>query len=265
MNSNDVLRDNMDKALDLSCHAIDYGSDLICFPENVLLMPSSRENLFSNSFIENQNPCVQFFINLAKKNNIWVLAGSISIKTNDDKLFNRSYLIDNIGDIIGFYDKIHLFDVSIPDGSSYKESDKYLPGTDARIFQTTLAKFGLTICYDIRFPSLYRDIAKNGANVIFVPSAFTEFTGKLHWHVLLRARAIETGSYIVAPAQTGVHVGGRKTFGHSIVVSPDGSILNDAGTDEGIINCIIDIKTVDKYREQIPSLFLDPGYDIELK
>tara|TARA_Y100001970_G_C14031882_1_gene749077 strand:+ start:48 stop:734 length:687 start_codon:yes stop_codon:yes gene_type:complete len=228
-------------------------------------MPSSRDNLFSNSFEENQNPCIEFFVDIAKKNNVWVLAGSLSIKISNGKLFNRCYLINNKGDIEGYYDKIHLFDVSIPDGLTYKESDKYSSGSNAPVFQTPLANFGLTICYDIRFPNLYRDIAKHGANVIFIPSAFTEFTGKLHWHALLRSRAIETGSYIVAPAQTGKHIGGRKTFGHSIVVHPNGTILKDAGVDVGSIECTIDPKHVDNIRKQIPSLFLNSKYSIEVK
>ena len=264
MNSNDILEDNLDKVSDLSTQAVNAGSDMLCFPENVLLMPSSKDNLFSNSFRENQNPGLKFFIKLAKDKNVWVLVGSLSIKTSNNKLCNRSYLIDKSGHIIGFYDKIHLFDVTISDGTVYQESDTYVSGSNASVFKTSLGNFGLTICYDLRFPNLYRDIARKGANIIFVPSAFTKFTGKLHWHVLLRSRAIETGSYIVAPAQTGKHPGGRKTFGHSIVVSPNGSILKDAGEKVGYINCEIDLNQVNEIREQIPSLFLNPKYSIKV-
>ena len=265
MNSSDSLEDNIINASDLSNIAISKGVKMLCFPENALLMPSSKHNLLSQSFSENQNPGLKFFTNLAKKNNIWVLVGSLSIKVSKDKVVNRSYLIDNYGKIIGTYDKIHLFDVTLSNGVSYRESDRYSPGQHGSVIKTPLANFGLTICYDVRFPSLYRKIALRGANIIFVPSAFTKFTGQMHWSVLLRARAIETGSYIIAPAQTGKHHGGRETYGHSMVVAPDGKVMIDGGEDPGIITCEIDIDKVHEARETIPSLFLNPVYSIEVK
>ena len=264
MNSSDNLGDNIFKASSLSDTAISQGAQMLCFPENVLLMPSSKKNLLSQSFEEDQNPGLNFFTNLAKTKNVWVLAGSLSIRTLKDKVVNRSYLIDNYGVIIGSYDKIHLFDVDLSNGVSFRESDSYISGQNASVLKTSLATFGLTICYDIRFPNLYRKIALKGANVILVPSAFTKYTGQMHWDVLLRARAIETGSYIVAPAQTGKHRGGRETYGHSLIIAPDGKILKDGAESPGVITCEVDISKSFKARETIPSLFLNPEYSIEV-
>ena len=264
MNSKDILEDNKSQAKTLALQAVSKGADLICFPENVLLMSSSKENLFALSHKERDNPNLDFFVDLARKNRKWILVGSLSVKIYNEKLANRSYLIDFNGEIVGHYDKIHLFDVDLPNGVSYRESDSYISGQKAVIIKTSLANFGLTICYDLRFPNLYRDIALKRANVIFVPSAFTKTTGQIHWHALLRARAIETGCYIIAPAQTGEHPKGRETFGHSLIIGPDGTIIQDAGELPGVITATLDLDKVIKSQSLIPSLFLNPRYSVEI-
>jgi len=264
LNSSDNLSHNIDVVRRYSFQAINEGADLLCFPENVLLMSSSKENLLNNSEIEKNNKGLVFFRELAIKTGKWISIGSLSIITDNDKLVNRSYLINSEGNIVGSYDKIHLFDVMLSKNLFYKESDTYASGNSAVLINTPIASFGLTICYDIRFPQLYRDLAISGANIILVPSAFTKVTGEKHWHILLRSRAIETGCYIIAAAQTGKHSKSRETYGHSLIVDPDGVILKDAGEKPGIISLNLDFDKVEKFRKKIPSLYLNPSYKLKI-
>lgn len=187
---------------------------------------------------------------------ITLLVGSLAIALEDDERFaNRSFLIGPDGAILARYDKIHMFDVEVGDGQTYRESRAYRPGTEAVLVQSSAGRLGLTICYDVRFPQLYRRLAQAGAEILTIPAAFTRVTGEAHWHVLVRARAIETGSFVIAPAQGGKHEDGRETFGHSLIVSPWGEILAEAaGAEPGVILARIDLADVAKARGRIPSL-----------
>jgi predicted amidohydrolase len=197
---------------------------------------------------------------LAKELSIWLLIGSLTLKTEEDRIANRSFLINDNGEVAATYDKIHMFDVTLPDGKVIRESSAYRPGDKAVVAETPWGKLGMTICYDLRFPGLFRRLAQAGAQIITVPSSFQRQTGKAHWHVLLQARAIENGCFIVAPAMCGDHAGNRQTFGHSLVVNPWGEVLADGGEAPGITYAEIDITRVGKVRGMIPSLTHDREY-----
>ncbi len=236
------------------------GAELITTPEVVGMLEPNREKALNKAQPENYHGVLREFRALSRELAIWLLIGSISIKLSNGKLANRSFLINPDGQIIARYTKIHMFDVEVNDGSIYRESATYQPGTSACLARTPWGLVGLTICYDIRFPALYRDLAKAGAKIIFIPSAFTEVTGEAHWHILQRARAIENGCFIVSAAQTGMHEQNRKTFGHSIIVDPWGNILADADKDVGFITADLDLNLVDEVRKKIPSLTHDREY-----
>ena len=194
---------------------------------------------------------------LAKKYRKWILIGSLIIKISKKKLVNRSVLIDTNGRIKTYYDKIHMYDVKLSKKEKYFESKIFEAGNKKKLFKLPWGKLGLTICYDLRFPNLYRKLSKAGCLFISVPSAFTETTGKKHWHTLLKARAIENFCYIFAPAQGGTHYNGRKTFGHSMIISPDGKILKELSKSQGVITSVIEPNFSKKLRSIIPSLKLD--------
>ena len=194
---------------------------------------------------------------LAKKYKKWILIGSIATKISKKKLANRSILIDRNGRIKTFYDKIHMYDVSLSRKEKYFESKTFSPGKQIKFFELPWGKLGFSICYDLRFPNLYRKLSRAGSIFLSIPSAFTETTGRRHWHSLLRARAIENFCYVFAPAQGGTHFNGRKTFGHSMIVSPDGKILKELKKTEGVITVSIDQKLPKKLRSIIPSLKKD--------
>ena len=236
------------------------GAELITTPEVVGMLEPNREKALNKAQPEHYHGVLREFRALSRDLAIWLLIGSISIKLSNGKLANRSFLINPDGQIIARYTKIHMFDVEVNDGSIYRESATYQPGTSACLARTPWGLVGLTVCYDIRFPALYRDLAKAGAKIIFIPSAFTEVTGEAHWHILQRARAIENGCFIVSAAQTGMHEQNRKTFGHSIIVDPWGNILADADKDVGFITADLDLNLVDEVRKKIPSLTHDREY-----
>jgi predicted amidohydrolase len=194
------------------------------------------------------------FSALAKELDIWLLIGSLAIKVSDTKTANRSFLFAPDGSIKARYSKIHLFDVELASGEVYRESNTVAGGGEAVVAGTEWGTIGLTVCYDVRFPLLYRKLAQQGAFLFTVPSAFTVPTGAAHWHVLLRARAIENGAFVVAPAQGGLHASGRKTYGHSLIVSPWGDVLAEAGTDPGVIIADIDPELSKRARERVPNL-----------
>ena len=244
----ETIKDLIDKALDVE-------AELIALPE-------CATSLQKNSFLtkelaktEDENFSLQILKEIAKLNSIFILIGSLPIKV-DDKLVNRSFLVGPKGDVLYKYDKIHLYDVNLPNGDVYRESDTYKSGNKAIIaeIKKNKIKIGLTICYDLRFPHLYQDLAVNGAEIIVVPSAFSNLTGPVHWHTLLKARAIETGAFIIAPAQTGRHECGRTSYGHSLIVSPWGEVLKDAKEEIGIIHADINLVEVMKARNAIPAL-----------
>ena len=236
------------------------GADLITTPEVVGMMTANRDDALARARPEETHEVLAAFRDLAAELGTWLLIGSISVKLSDDKLSNRSYLIGPDGGIIARYSKIHMFDVQVGDGAAYRESRTYQPGEEAVLAETPWGTMGLTICYDIRFPYLFRDLAHAGAKLIFSPAAFTKVTGEAHWHVLQRARAIENGCFIVSPAQTGTHAGGRQTFGHSVIVAPWGEVLCDGGTEPGITLATIDLGAVDTARGKVPSLTHDRAY-----
>ena len=240
---------------DLINKALDVDAQLITLPE---CATSLQKNSFLTNELaktEDENFSLQILKEIAKHNSIFILIGSLPIKV-DDKLVNRSFLVGPKGDVLYKYDKIHLYDVNLPNGDVYRESDTYKSGNKAIIaeIKKNKIKIGLTICYDLRFPHLYQDLAVNGAEIIVVPSAFSNLTGPVHWHTLLKARAIETGSFIIAPAQTGYHECGRISYGHSLIVSPWGEVLKDAKKGVGIIHTNINLEEVIKVRKAIPSL-----------
>lgn len=191
----------------------------------------------------------------AAEKNIWVHLGSLAVRRGDGKLANRGFLIDDMGDIRARYDKLHMFDVDLPTGESWRESNSYAAGAGAVLVDgTPVGRLGLAICYDMRFPALFERLAEEGADTISVPAAFTVPTGKAHWHVLLRARAIESQAFVVAAAQGGRHEDGRETFGHSLVVDPWGVVLLDQGDNEGLGFADIDLGRIDEVRAQVPAL-----------
>lgn len=233
------------------------GAELIFTPEMCGLLQRRTSHLRAAVRSEDQDPTLQALTDVARSHGVTIAIGSLAIKDDDgmdDRLRNRSFVIAPDGRIIARYDKMHLFDVTLPDGQRYHESANFRPGNSTVIVDLPAAKLGLTICYDLRFPGLHAQLARHGAQIIAQPSSFTVPTGKAHWHVLLRARAIETGTFVVAAAQSGTHEDGRETYGHSLVVNPWGEVLLDMGTDVGTAVLDIDIGEVDQARARIPSL-----------
>ena len=246
--------------------AIDLGSDIIALPECATAIQGDPLNTIKLAKTQSENISLKILKEIAKTNSVHILIGSLPIKTNN-KITNRSFLIGPNGKTLYKYDKIHMFDVNLPNGESYKESDTYSPGSKAVLAKVKLqkiVKIGMTICYDLRFPKLFQDLAINGAEIITVPSAFSKNTGKLHWHTLLRARAIETGCFIIAPAQTGTHSHGRKTYGHSLIISPWGKIIADAKKETNLINAKINLDIVKEARLAIPNLNAQRKYLTDL-
>jgi len=263
LTSGPSLRDNIDGAGQLVIRACDQGANFVFLPENVGLLGPGRV-MRAKAAPEDKHRALSEFRALASRLGLWILVGSLAVKREDNGLANRSYLIDPEGNLVSRYDKIHMFDVDLPNGESYRESDNYVAGTEARLTSTPWGILGLTVCYDLRFPHLYRALAKAGAQIISVPSAFTLTTGIAHWHVLLRARAIETGSFIVAPAQCGNHYGKRVTYGHSLIVDPSGAILAEAHDKPCFVIADLDLKSVHLARSSLPSLQHDRDYTIGL-
>lgn len=222
-------------------------------PEMTNIIEPDRPRLRGLVKEEHEDPAVHAFAALARELKLWLLIGSLALKGENGSLVNRSLLFAPNGDRVARYDKIHLFDVDLPTGERIRESEAYSGGSSAPVIPTPWGNVGLTICYDIRFPGLYRRLAQQGAEFLTVPSAFTVPTGEAHWHLLLRARAIETGAYVLAPAQTGQHDSGRRTYGHSLVVSPWGVVEADAGTETGIVFAALDPQAVATARRRIPA------------
>jgi deaminated glutathione amidase len=216
--------------------AAQQGAQAIFLPENCFQMEEPGQGAQRIIYTPETHPGIKAAEKLAKTHHIWLLVGSVALKVDDSgKTVNRSLLLDDKGRIAAQYDKIHLFDVELPNGETYAESARFLAGDKAVLTQTPWAKIGMTVCYDVRFAHLYRMLAQAGAEILTVPAAFTAVTGEAHWHVLLRARAIENGCYVVAPAQVGTHPGNRKTYGHALIVDPWGHVLADAGSETGMV------------------------------
>jgi deaminated glutathione amidase len=253
----DDVAENVRNASALIREAHKSGAQFIATPENTGLMAADGGAKLEKTFPEKDDKALPQFSALAEELGIWLLVGSLGIKVSEGKTANRSYLIGPNGRISARYDKIHLFDVNLPSGETYRESNTVAPGAEAVVASLPWGRIGFSVCYDLRFPQLYRTLAKNGAEILTVPSAFTETTGKAHWHVLLRARAIENGCFVMAPAQGGAHANGRKTYGHSLIVGPWGDILAEAGTEPGIIAAELDLEEIAAVRSRLPSLHHD--------
>jgi len=261
LRSSDDTSENVQTASSLIREAAKQGAAFIATPENTTLMAPDGGAKLEKSFTEERDPALPDFRALAAELGVWLLIGSLAIKVSDTKTANRSFLITPKGDVAAKYDKIHLFDVDLPSGEKYRESNTVAGGNRAVIADLPWAKLGMTICYDLRFPRLYRKLAKAGAQILTVPSAFTETTGKAHWHVLLRARAIENGAFVIAPAQGGLHANGRRTYGHSLIVAPWGEILAEGGTDPGVVTADIDMAALADARARVPSLTHDRDFE----
>jgi predicted amidohydrolase len=233
------------------------GADLVLLPENVSLLEPDPARLRLKALPEVGHPVLSTFSDLARDLGVWLLVGSIAICVDDNRFVNRSYLIAADGSVAAHYDKMHLFDVDLEGGESYRESATFTRGQRAVVAPTPWGGMGLSICYDLRFPTLYRHLAKAGADLLTIPSAFTRITGQAHWHILVRARAIENACFVFAPAQCGVHAEGRTTFGHSLIVDPWGTVLAEGGDDPTVIAADIDLEQVQRARRRVPSLALD--------
>jgi predicted amidohydrolase len=230
------------------------NAKLICLPEYFASLDVVNDLLVSRALPEAGHPALLRCRRLAEELGVWLLLGSLGIETGGGKMLNRSYLLDDRGGIVARYDKIHLFDVRLPNGEDYTESLTVAPGSEAVVAATPWGPLGLSICYDLRFPQLYHALAQAGALYLATPAAFTRTTGEAHWHVLQRARAIETGSYVLAPCQTGTHAGGRASYGHSLIVDPWGRVLADGGEAVGFVTAVIDPAEVAAARARIPAL-----------
>jgi hypothetical protein len=247
-------RANLAAALAAIEEAARAGAAYVLTPEMTNIMEVKRERLLAVIADEERDPTLASLREAARRLSIYIHIGSLAIKASPDKAANRSFLIDRRGDVVARYDKIHMFDVDLANGESYRESRNYRAGDLAVVADLPWGRLGMTVCYDLRFPALYRALAEAGASFLSIPSAFTRQTGEAHWHVLIRARAIENGSFVFAAAQGGKHENGRETFGHSLVVDPWGRILAEGGTEPGVILAEIDPAQIAAARSRIPSL-----------
>lgn len=254
LRSSDDVAQNISETARLVREAANRGARFIATPENTTLMAPDGGAKLAHSHDEAHDPALPVFSALARELDAWLLIGSLAIKVSDTKTANRSFLFAPDGRVTARYSKIHLFDVALASGEVYRESNTVAGGDEAVVADTEFGPIGLSICYDLRFPQLYRRLAQKGAFLFTVPSAFTVPTGEAHWHVLLRARAIENGAFVIAPAQGGTHANGRKTYGHSLIVAPWGEVLAEAGTEPGVIVAEIDPALSALARARVPNL-----------
>jgi predicted amidohydrolase len=257
LNSGREIAPNLSVAADLVRRARDAGAELIMTPEVSDMIEPKRASRLEKARDEASHPMLAAFRDLARETGAYLLLGSIMLRESEARLANRSFLIAPDGEIRARYDKIHMFDVDLPGGESYRESAVFRPGDRAVAAPLPWGVLGMSICYDLRFPHFYRALAQGGADFLSVPAAFTVPTGRAHWHVLLRARAIENGCFVFAPAQCGEHAEGRKTYGHSLIVAPWGEILTEAGDDAGFVMAEIDVALVAEARRAVPALTHD--------
>jgi deaminated glutathione amidase len=258
---------NLREVAGLVRRARDAGADFIMTPEASNLIESGKRRR-DKARREADDPFLAGMRELARETGAWLLLGSLVIDPGGEpgsdsaevRLANRSFLIDGAGAVVAKYDKIHMFDIDLPGGESYRESNAYRPGGQTAVAETPWGRLGMTVCYDVRFPHLYRALAQAGADFLSVPSVFTVPTGRVHWHVLLRARAIENGCFVFAPAQWGEHPAGRRSYGHSLIVDPWGEVLADGGEETGIVTARIDPARIAEARGMVPSLAHDRGF-----
>ncbi len=255
--SSDNVEYNFKKTKELILKAVKQKTNFILTPEVSSKISLNKKKLLKTATSMEKDFYLHGIRDLAKKYKKWILIGSLILKIGKNRLVNRSILISAKGKIKCYYDKIHMYDAKLSKKEKYFESKLFKSGNKIKLAKLPWGKLGLSICYDLRFPSMYKKMSKSGAMFISVPSAFTETTGRKHWHTLLKARAIENISYIFAPGQAGKHCNGRKTYGHSLIVSPDGEILKELGKKEGVITTTINPKFVVKLRKTIPSVNFD--------
>ena len=257
---------NLAVTLGLIRQAVQAGAGFVLTPEMTNCLSSSRDHQRAIFRSEDRDETLAALRRTAQEHGIWLLIGSLGLSTQDEdgRFANRSFLIAPDGTIAARYDKIHMFDVNVSETEVYRESAAYRPGAQAVVADAGWAKIGMSVCYDLRFPHLYRRLAQGGAQVIAIPAAFNHITGAAHWETLVRARAIETGCFVLAPAQTGYHAEahgkGRRTHGHSLAVAPWGEVLADAGTDPGVTLVDLDLAQIDAARGRVPSLIHDRGF-----
>src|SRR6202789_1237449 len=245
---------NLEQGTKLIRQAVAEGADYVLTPEVSNMIQSNRQAMFENLAAEEDDLSLKAYRALAVELKIHLHIGSLALRVSPERAVNRSFLIAPDGTVIASYDKIHMFDIDLPGGESYRESANYQPGETAVIADLPWGRMGLTLCYDARFPPLYRALAETGASFLAVPSAFTRKTGEAHWHTLLRARAIENGCFVFAAAQAGLHENKRETYGHSLIVAPWGEVLAEGGVEPGIILARIDPSKVETARKTVPSL-----------
>lgn len=260
----DDMQINIDRISEAVGIAASQGARLIATPEYSFFLHASGRAMRESACEESAHPALAHFSQLARALRLWLLLGSVVVKTPDGNIVNRSIVIDDRGEIASRYDKIHMFDATLPDGRAIRESSTYTPGSEAVVVASPWGRLGLSICYDLRFPGLYRMLALAGARMLFVPSAFTKATGSVHWHALVKARAIENRAYVIAPATCGTHPGGHQTYGHAIIVDPDGRELASAGDAPDVICAEIDLDIVTMARERIPSLIHERPFELNV-
>jgi predicted amidohydrolase len=260
VNASNDLAANISAASALTRKAVNQGAQMVLMPENVTMMEWGRANIIAKAMPEGSHAALASFIALAKDLGIWLHCGSLAVTLPGGKVANRTYVLAPDGSVAARYDKIHMFDVDLGNGERYAESATFAAGNEAVTVDLPWGRLGLSICYDLRFPHLYRRLGQAGADFLTVPAAFTKNTGEAHWHILLRARAIETGCFVFAPAQTGTHAGDRKTFGHALIINPWGEVMADAGTEPGLILADIDPAQVALARAKIPALNLNAAF-----
>ena len=255
----DNIEENFIKVKKFLSETISSKSDFILLPECFLYLSNNKEDSIKNALPLN-NKYIIFFKQFSKDNKVLLLLGSLAIRS-DNKIYNCSFLIDRNGEIISSYKKIHMFDVKLKNGEHYKESDVFDSGDEINLVKIDNQILGHSICYDLRFPKLFRVLAKNGADIIVAPSAFTLNTGKKHWHTLVKARAIENGVYMIAPNQWGTNRSRRSTYGHSLVIDPWGEVIVDGLEGEKVIYCKIDLKIINSAQSSIPTLIHDKNFE----
>jgi len=255
----------LDEALSLARLAVAKGAKLLALPEYCGGLASNNGKIVAPHAMENDHPVLLGLRAFAAENRVWMLVGSVAITGPNGKIYNRSCLINDSGVVCTRYDKIHLFDIQLSEEEVYCESDSVEPGNRCVVADTPFGRVGLSICYDLRFAQLYRDMAQAGAEILFIPAAFTQKTGEAHWHVLNRARAIENGAIVVAPCAIGDIQGGGSSYGHSLIVSPWGEVLADGGDQQGVAQTSVDLASVAQTRARIPSLTHDRAFNMQIK
>lgn len=250
------------EALALAEVAVSVGAQLLALPEYCGGLRTENGAFVPPAAPEDSHPLLVGLRDFARQRKVWILVGSVAVPASDGRILNRGFMIDDKGNICARYDKLHLFDIQLSEQEVFRESDHVAPGEHAVIVDALQTRIGLSICYDLRFPSLYRELAQAGAQMLMVPAAFTKTTGEAHWHVLVRARAIENGAFVIAPCAIGEVAGGGQSYGHSLIVNPWGEILADGGKLSGVVHSVIDLDEVSSARSRIPSLEHDRPYSL---